>query len=93
MIYVLVDSINTFFWVLRLMLLVRIILSWFPVGLNNKFVSILFSFTEPVLAPVRNMLRRSPLGGPGMVIDFSPLIVIILLELVRNIIVSIVLSL
>ena len=93
MTYVLVDSINTFFWVLRLMLLVRIILSWFPVGLNNKFVSILFSFTEPVLAPVRNMLRRSPLGGPGMVIDFSPLIVIILLELVRNIIVSIVLSL
>jgi len=82
----LADAVSVFFTVLYIMLFVRIILSWFPMR-NGRFMGLLFAFTEPVLAPVRRLVQRSPLGGPGMVLDFSPLIVFILLRLASGIIV------
>ena len=88
MIYVLIKSVDAFFLVLYAMLLARIILSWFPMNRNNPLMRFLFAFTEPVLAPVRNLVQRSPLGGPGMVLDFSPLIVIVLLRLTNGIVSS-----
>jgi YggT family protein len=80
---VLASAVEIFFTVLYVMLFARIILSWFPMK-DSRFMGLLYAFTEPVLAPVRNLLRRSPLGGPGMVLDFSPLIVLILLRLVGS---------
>ena len=93
MIPVLVRTLNAFFMVLEITLFVRIILSWFPIGKNNRFMQILFSVTEPVLAPIRNLVHRSPLGGPGMVLDFSPLIAFMLLRILRSIIIGLLLSL
>ena len=84
--YVLAQAVDVFFTVLYVMLFARIILSWFPMR-RGRFMELLFAFTEPVLAPVRNLVQRSPLGGLGMVLDFSPLIVFILLRLARRIIV------
>lgn len=84
--HILADALDVFFVALYVMLFARIILSWFPMR-NNKFMDLLYAFTEPVLAPVRKIVQRSPLGGPGMVLDFSPLIVFILLQLARNILV------
>ena len=55
-------------------------------------MELLYVLTEPVIAPIRSLLQRSPLGGPGMVIDFSVLIVLILLEPVRFMVVSILMS-
>lgn len=83
----LADAVSVFFTVLYVMLFVRIILSWFPMRNNNRFMELLFAFTEPVLAPIRKLVQRSPLGGPGMVLDFSPLIVFVLLRLADGIIV------
>jgi YggT family protein len=88
--HALANAVDVFFTVLYIMLFVRIILSWFPVGRDNKFMELLFALTEPVLAPIRSLVNRSPLGGPGMVIDFSPLIAFILLRLLRNILVPII---
>jgi YggT family protein len=88
--YALANAVDVFFTVLYIMLFVRIILSWFPMSRDNKFMELLFALTEPVLAPIRNLVNRSPLGGPGMVIDFSPLIAFILLRLLRNILVPII---
>ncbi|MCL2224875.1 MAG: YggT family protein [Defluviitaleaceae bacterium] len=84
--HLLADAVNVFFTALYIMLFVRIILSWFPMR-NSRFMDLLFAFTEPVLAPVRKLVQRSPLGGPGMVLDFSPLIVFLLLRLANGIIV------
>ena len=81
-------AVIVFFSALELMLLVRIILSWFAVGRNNRLVELLFAFTEPILAPIRNLVSRSPLGGPGMVLDFSPLIAFVLLRLLMGVILS-----
>lgn len=89
MIPVLMNTIEVFFWVLYAMLFIRIIMSWFPMGRNNRFMDLLFAFTEPVLAPIRKLVNRSPLGGPGMVLDFSPLIAFILLRIARMFILSI----
>ncbi|MCL2576548.1 MAG: YggT family protein [Defluviitaleaceae bacterium] len=90
--HILADAVGVFFTALYVMLFARIILSWFPMR-DSRLMELLYAFTEPILAPVRNLLRRSPLGGPGMVLDFSPLIVFLLLRIVGNAIVGILRSL
>jgi YggT family protein len=85
--HLLAEAVHIFFTILYIMLFARIILSWFPMR-NSKLMALLYSFTEPVLAPVRRLVQRSPLGGPGMVLDFSPLIVFILLRVVGSAIVG-----
>jgi YggT family protein len=62
------------------LIILRAILSWVA-GPNteNRLVEILHQLTDPVLKPVREMLPAS--SG----IDFSPLVVLIGLELVKRI--------
>ena len=62
-------------------LLARILLSWFPINKNNGFVIFIYTITEPILAPFRNLI---PMNRTG--IDFSPLIVFFLLNLIRMLI-------
>ncbi len=64
---------STFLTVLIFCIIGRSLITWFPVSRDNPAVRILFQITEPLLAPVRNLLPRS-----GM-IDFSGMIVIIVL--------------
>ena len=85
---ILENTVVTFFNVLYVMLFVRILLSWFPMFRGSRLVELLYILTEPVLAPIRNLIQRSPLGGPGMVLDFSPIIAFVLLRLLSSVIVS-----
>lgn len=78
---VLVQVINTFAQILVLVVFLSAILSYFvdpyhPVrrGLN--------SVVEPMLAPIRRVIP--PVG----MIDFSPLILIVLIQLAKQIIIS-----
>ena len=60
----------------------RIILSWFPIsagGLMASVFSFLYTVTEPVLGPVRRMLP--PVGVGGMGLDLSPIIVLLVLQI------------
>lgn len=66
---------------------IDIILSWVYNG-NNVFMRILHSITEPVLRPFRNLLRNSAIGGPGMRLDFSPILAMLFLQIGRNLIIS-----
>ena len=71
--------------ILCALILIRSILSWFqPRGGGGSLSQMLFTLTEPILAPIRNLIARSPLGGQGMMIDFSPLIAILLIGLVSK---------
>lgn len=67
--------------VLRLfqfILLARVLLSWFPnIDPYNPIVRIIFDLTEPVLKPVRELLRQY-VPNTGMM-DFSPLVVFMLI--------------
>ena len=61
----------------------RIILSWFPIsagGVMASVFSFLYTITEPVLGPVRRALP--PIGGGGMRLDLSPIIVIFAVQFI-----------
>ena len=89
----LIQATNRFFDVVTFMLFARVILSWFPMALNNKFGHLLFMLTEPILMPVRRLIQRSPLGGPGMVIDFSVIFTFLLISVLRSFITAFLFSL
>ncbi|NLY43964.1 MAG: YggT family protein [Clostridiaceae bacterium] len=57
----------------------RVIISWLPIDRDNPIVQFIYQVTEPVLAPVRNLISKSSMGG-GLMIDFSPIIVWLLIE-------------
>jgi YggT family protein len=83
----LIQAIGLFFYLLEMLIFVRIILSWIIRGYNNPIVRFLDTFTEPILGPVREMLSRSPLGG-GYGLDFSPIFALILMRLVQTLLIS-----
>jgi len=69
-----------FTWILTTAIFLRVICSWLPFRTPN----ILFQITEPILGPIRRMINNSPLGGS--MLDFSPFLSMILIQLVRNLI-------
>lgn len=92
---VLLTSINIFFGFLNVTLFIRIILSWVAMSINvrgNPILGIIFTITDPILIPIRRMLQNSPLGGRGMVIDFSPIFAFFLLSLAKVILTYIVMA-
>jgi YggT family protein len=58
-------------------LLATIILSWISPGGSNPAAYLLHQITEPVMAPIRSLLP--PMGG----LDFSPIVVFILINIVE----------
>jgi len=81
--------INLFFQFLDLMILLRVILSFFPRPINPTISRFIYDFTEPILAPFRNLLNRFMPKGPGPYLDFSPLLALLFLDIVRNTIIRI----
>lgn len=61
-------------------ILARVLMSWVNLDPYSPLARALYDLTEPVLAPVRNLLPTA--GG----LDFSPIIVLILLQLFGEII-------
>ncbi len=68
--------------VLLVTLIVQAIISWINPGAYNPLVSILYSINEPLLRPVRRLLPDT--GG----IDFSPLVVLLLIQLAKMLVVA-----
>lgn len=72
------------FQILTIAIIVRALLSWFPIDRNNPLIGILDQITEPVLAPLRQVIPRI-----GM-IDITPLVAILLLQLLQSIVARVV---
>lgn len=87
MVSFLTTFINIAFDIYSLAIVARILLSWFPSGGAGNLRSILHDLTEPVLAVFRNIIPRA-----GM-IDFSPIIVLFLLDMLKQVFLYLVLSL
>ena len=51
-----------------IILLARVVLSWVQIDPGNPLVNLINQLTEPLLAPIRNLL---PQGGG---LDFSPMV-------------------
>ena len=58
--------------VLTILILIRVVVSWYSPRATNILVKFLYRITEPILAPLRRIIPRV---GP---LDFSPLVAIIL---------------
>ncbi|MCL2286574.1 MAG: YggT family protein [Firmicutes bacterium] len=78
--------IDLLFRVVYILLLARIVFSWFP-GARGFIVEALYAVTEPILAPIRNFLRRFQSDGSMLaMIDLSPLVAFLLLRILHSII-------
>ena len=85
----LTDAINVFFKLLYILIIVRVFMSWIPNSRYSAFGNIIYSLTEPILGPVKRMMDKSPLGG-GMMLDFSPVFALFILDIIQIILLYIV---
>ena len=83
----LVMIVNLLFDLLTLAIFLRIMLSWIPVNPYGRFMQILYQVTEPVLAPFRRIIP--PLG----MVDFSPIVALMVLGLVQRIVLNVLMRL
>ena len=86
---ILLTLINVYIFIL----LGRIIMSFVRLGMGhnrNETVDNIHRFlhfmTEPILRPIRELIPAMRMGGGG--IDFSPIIVLLLLRLLQSIIIN-----
>ena len=77
----LLNTINSFISIYTVLLIIRILLTWFPnVDWYKQPFALLSQLTDPYLNVFRSVIP--PLGG----IDFSPMLAILLLQFVQSLI-------
>ena len=81
MFYGLIGVVNQFFNMLNLLVVIRIILSWVPHDRYNPLLSLIYKATDPMFAPFQG---RAVYGA----FDFSPIIILLLIEFVRTIVLN-----
>ena len=74
----LVNFVELLLQILSLAILIRVLLSWFPVDPSNPIVRILYEVTEPVLMPFRRVIPRI-----GM-LDLSPLAALLVIQFIQQ---------
>jgi YggT family protein len=76
---VLLTLLDIYFWII----IASAVISWVRPDPYNPIIRTLYALTEPVLYRVRKWLPFTFIGG----IDFSPVVVIIVIQLLKNIVV------
>ena len=64
-----------------LLIIIRAVMSWMRVDPRNQFVRILNAVTDPVLDPIQRVIP--PIGGN---LDISPVVAILLVQLLREVV-------
>ncbi|MDC7954291.1 YggT family protein [Fusobacterium simiae] len=82
--YSLITIIHKLAWLIYILIMIRVILSW--VRFNNSFTELIYSITEPILKPFRDILDKYI----NLPIDFSPLLLIFFVELVEKILIRLI---
>lgn len=80
----LITIVDTAFQVLTWLIIARALLSFFPHDPEKPVWRFIYEVTEPMLRP----FRRFSMGSGGFGLDFSPLIAIFLLGLIRTVLIS-----
>lgn len=73
---------KTMIWIYILVILLQAIISWINPGAYSPITVLMYQLTDPLLQPCRRIVR--PAGG----LDWSPLIVLILLNLLLILVVA-----
>lgn len=84
--YLLFRAIDIFCTVLQYAILFEVILSWIPGARQSVVGNMISTLTGPILNPIRRLLYNSPLGGPGMMIDFSPIFAYLILSVIQSLV-------
>jgi YggT family protein len=74
----LLNFVEIFLQIMSLLVLVRVLISWFPIDPANPIIRILFQLTEPILAPFRRVIPRI-----GM-FDLSPLACLLVIQFLQQ---------
>ncbi len=82
--YLLLKAVYIFCTILQFAILFEVILSWIPGAKQSVVGEFIGNLTGPILNPIRRILYKSPLGGPGMMIDFSPIFAFMILNIIQN---------
>jgi YggT family protein len=75
--------VNLLFTVLTFAIVARSLLSWFNLPPGNRLSVMLEEITEPIIAPIRRVMPRM-----GMM-DLSPLVAIIVLQVIQTLLMSV----
>lgn len=86
------EYLGTLFTIYWILILARILMSWIPRMPYNPVLSSVVRFIEDVTEPYLGLFRRfipmARVGGAG--IDLSPIVALLVLQLVRGIVVGLV---
>lgn len=86
--YILAKAIDMFIDLLRILIIARIFLSLIIRDPRNPLLNLVYQITEPILAPFRKLINS--LGINTGMIDFSPLLAFLVLDILNNIILNII---
>lgn len=81
---VLKTALDKLIYIIEMLIFIRAILSFIVRDMDNVLFSFVYSVTEPILSPFRELLNRLRIDT-GM-LDFSPLIAILFLSFLSGII-------
>ena len=79
--YSLITIIERLSWLLYILIMIRVILSWVPT--NNNFTELIYNITDPMLKPFKDFLDKYI----NLPIDFSPLLFLLCLQAVERILI------
>ncbi|SPF32123.1 YGGT family protein [Candidatus Desulfosporosinus infrequens] len=80
MISLIAQVIDKVITILIFAIVIRTFLSFIPQLKSNQLISLLYDVTDPLLKP----FQRFQIGGAAMALDLSPLIAIIVLNLIQS---------
>lgn len=78
MLYFVGTFIQVLFQVLIFAILIRALISWFPIAPDSPIIRILDDVTEPILAPLRKVVPRL-----GMM-DITPIVAMVALQILES---------
>jgi len=75
----LTEVLQIVFFLVQILVLASVIVSWVSADPNNPIVQIIYNVTEPIYRPIRRYTSKIP--GP---LDWAPLIVLLLVIFLSN---------
>lgn len=79
---VLITTIEYFFDIIFVLILVRIVLSYLPQYQSHQLAQMVFGITEPILAPFKRFIP--PIG----MLDLSPMVAILVLGVLQRVLIA-----
>ncbi len=77
--FFLIKLVSNIVQIINILIIIRVLFSWLNINYYNQYFRLLYTITEPILSPFRNLVSSFNLG-----IDISPMIAIIILNFIRN---------